>query len=67
MTAKLALIAIGGKDEHIYTVAWVEVIDPARRDEIAKARAFGPAETAQMVYEILLVRLPPWDQFVRAK
>ncbi|HQH69619.1 MAG TPA: hypothetical protein PK166_14565 [Candidatus Hydrogenedentes bacterium] len=58
-------IAIGGQDEHIYTVAWVEVIDPARRDEIAKARAFGPAETAQMVYEILLVRLPPWQRFVR--
>ena len=59
-------IAIGGKGDHIYTVAWVEVTDPARRGEIAAARAFGPAETAQMVYEILLVRLPPWRDVVAA-
>jgi hypothetical protein len=59
-------IAIG-KDDHIYTVAWVEVTDPARREEIAKARAFGPAETAGMVYEMLLVRLPKWQHFVGAK
>jgi hypothetical protein len=60
-------IAIGDKDDHIYTVAWVEVTDPARRDEIATARAFGPAETAQMVYEMLLVRLPEWQGFVGTK
>ena len=53
-------IAIG-KDDHIYTVAWVEVTDTARREAIAKARAFGPAETAQMVYEMLLVKLPTWQ------
>jgi hypothetical protein len=56
-------IAIG-KDDRIYTVAWVEATDPARREEIAKARAFGPAETAQTVYEMLLVRLPKWQGFV---
>lgn len=50
-------IAIG-KDGHIYTVAWVEVADPVRKNELARARSSGPAETAQMVYEILLVRLP---------
>ena len=58
-------IAIG-LDDHIYTVAWVEVTDPLRRNAIAKARAFGPAETAQMVYEILLVRLPKWQEFTAA-
>jgi hypothetical protein len=47
-------------DDHIYTVAWVEVTDPARREAIAKARSAGPAETAQLVYEMLLVKLPKW-------
>jgi hypothetical protein len=56
-------IAIGS-DDHLYTVAWVEVTDPVRKESIAKARAFGPAETAQMVYEMLLVRLPRWQEFV---
>jgi hypothetical protein len=49
-------IAIGA-DDRIYTVAWVEVTDPERRDTIAEARTSAPAETAKMVYEILLVRL----------
>ncbi len=55
-------IAIGA-DDHIYTVAWVEVTDPIRRDEISAARQSGPAETSQMVYEMLLVRLPRWQEF----
>ncbi|MBI5091350.1 MAG: hypothetical protein HZB26_02790 [Candidatus Hydrogenedentes bacterium] len=56
-------IAIG-KDDHIYTVAWVEVTDPARREAISKARTSGPAETAQLVYEMLLVRLPKWQDLL---
>ena len=55
-------IAIGA-DDHIYTVAWVEVTDPIRRDEISAARQSGPAETSQMVYEMLLVRLARWQEF----
>lgn len=43
-------IAIGAGD-HLYTVAWVEVNDPARRSALAAARESGPAETSQMVYE----------------
>ena len=57
-------IAIGA-DDHVYTVAWVEVTDPGRRAEIAKARAFGPAETSQMVYEMLLVKLPAWQKLLK--
>lgn len=56
-------IAIG-PDDHIYTVAWVEVTDPARREAVRIARKYGPAETGAMVYEILLTRLPRWQQFV---
>jgi hypothetical protein len=54
-------IAIG-IDDHIYTVAWVEVTDPSRRNEISVARQSGPAETSQMIYEMLLVRLPKWQE-----
>ena len=53
-----------GQDDHIYTVAWVEVRDPAHAAQIREARKFGPAETERMVYEILLVRLPKWQTFV---
>ncbi len=56
-------IAIG-PDDRIYTVAWVEITDPKRKAAVGKARAYGPAETEKMVYEILLVRLPRWQQFV---
>ncbi len=55
-------IAIGS-DDHIYTVAWVEVVEPTQRKKLAEARAYGPAETQQMVYEMLLVRLPKWQEF----
>ncbi|MBX3179205.1 MAG: hypothetical protein KF886_17765 [Candidatus Hydrogenedentes bacterium] len=54
-----------GADERLYTVAWTEVIDPARRAQIGEARAFGPEETERMVYEIQLVRLPKWRKFAR--
>lgn len=52
-----------GADERLYTVAWVEVADPARREEIGNARKTGPVETEQMVYEVMLVRLPEWKAF----
>ena len=57
-------IAIG-RDDHIYTVAWVEVTDPERIATIQGARKAGsPAETEKMTYEILLTRLPKWQSFV---
>ena len=59
-------IAIG-KDDHVYTVAWVEVCNPEKRKALAEARASGPAETSGMIYEMLLVRLPKWQQFVEGK
>ena len=52
-----------GADGHLYSVAWTEVIDPARRAAIAKARAFGPEESERMVYEVQLLRLPKWEKF----
>ncbi len=55
-----------GPDDHIYTVAWVEVTDPERIATIREARKTGaPAETEKMVYEILLTRLPKWQGFVQ--
>ena len=57
-------IAIG-KDDHIYTVAWVEVVDPERKKTLTSARTEGsPAETKGMVYEMLLVQLPTWQTFI---
>jgi hypothetical protein len=53
-----------GPDDHIYTVAWVEFTALERRKEIAAARAYAPAETSQMIYEILLVRLPKWQEII---
>ena len=52
-----------GSDEHLYSVAWVEVTDPSRRAAISEARAFGPEETDRMLYEIQLLRLPEWQKF----
>ena len=58
-------IAIGA-DDHIYTVAWVEVTDPERANALNSARIKGaPAETQNIVYEMLLVRLPQWQNFVK--
>ena len=54
-----------GSDDHLYSVAWVEVTDPSRRATIAKARAFGPEETERMLYEVQLLRLPAWKTFPR--
>jgi hypothetical protein len=56
-----------GADDRIYTVAWVEVVDPERRRTIGSARAAGPVETERMVYEMMLVRLPRWQGFVRGE
>ncbi|HPA46863.1 MAG TPA: hypothetical protein PK395_13940 [bacterium] len=58
-------IAIGA-DDCIYTVAWVEVSDPNRIQTLQAARKSGaPAETEKMVYEMQLVRLPKWQEFVK--
>ncbi|MDA2929907.1 hypothetical protein MYX84_08170 [Acidobacteria bacterium AH-259-O06] len=51
-------IAIG-PDDHIYTVAWVEVTNAKQ-----KAAPFGPEETVNAGYQILLARLPKWHTFV---
>ncbi|MHC4444368.1 MAG: hypothetical protein ACYTF1_11690 [Planctomycetota bacterium] len=58
-------IAIG-PDDGIYTVAWVEITDPQRAAKIMAARLQGaPDETQQTAYEMLLVRLPRWQTFVK--
>jgi hypothetical protein len=55
-----------GPDDHIYSVAWVEVTDEKRIETLRSARTKGaPAETARAVYEMLLVRLPKWQEFVK--
>jgi len=54
-----------GPDDHLYTVAWVEVAEPEKMAAIRAARGEGgPSETEEMVYEILLTRLPKWTEFV---
>ncbi len=53
-----------GADDRLYSVAWVEVTDPARREEIGQVRKTGPVETEKMVYEVMLVRLPEWKKYV---
>ena len=55
-----------GADDHLYTVAWVETIDPARVREIRAARALGtPDEQQESIFEMMLVQLPKWDHFIR--
>ena len=47
-----------GADGHLYTVAWVETTDPDRMKVVQAARGLAvPEETADVVYEIQLVRL----------
>ncbi len=47
-----------GADGHLYTVAWVETIDPTQGKKIRAARRqAGPAETDEIAYEIQLVQL----------
>lgn len=54
-----------GADDHIYTVAWVETIDPNRAKEIQLARAeAAPDEQEEAVYEMMLVQLPAWENFI---
>lgn len=50
-----------GPDDHLYTVAWVEVVDPGQAREDGGT---GPEETAAADYQILLTRLPKWTRFV---
>ncbi|GAB5559968.1 MAG: hypothetical protein SynsKO_16150 [Synoicihabitans sp.] len=55
-----------GADDHLYTVAWVETTDPDREDEIRAARKLGaPDEQKEALFEMMLVQLPKWDQFIR--
>jgi len=55
-----------GSDDHIYSVAWVEVTDPKRLATLKAARASGAAaETEKSVYEMMLIRLPRWSEFVK--
>lgn len=47
-----------GQDGHLYTVAWVETIDPTQAQKVRIARGqVGPAETDDILYEIQLVQL----------
>ncbi len=55
-------IAIG-PDDHIYTVAWVEVAGANQKGRAAEAAPFGPEETVNAQYQILLARLPKWQTF----
>lgn len=52
-----------GADDHLYSVAWVEVDDESRRATIARAREYSPEETSKVEYEIQLIRLPKWEKF----
>ncbi len=57
-------IAIG-RDDHIYSVPWIEVTDPGRREILIGARKEGaPAETEKAVYETEILQLPRWQEFV---
>lgn len=54
-----------GRDGHLYSVAWVETIDPARMQAVQDARGEAmPAETKNAIYEIQLIRLPPARSFL---
>ncbi len=47
-------------DGSMYSVAWVETIDPERMAEVQAARGLAvPEETKDAIYEMQLVRLPP--------
>lgn len=58
-------IAIG-PDDHIYTIAWVEIADLKRREELKDVRKYSTAaETEMTTYEMMLVRLPKWQTFIQ--
>ena len=47
-----------GLDGHLYSVAWVETLDPERMEQVQAARGFAvPEETKDIIYAIQLVRL----------
>ncbi|NNE35565.1 MAG: hypothetical protein HKN13_10020 [Rhodothermales bacterium] len=53
-----------GPDDHVYSVAWVETIDPERMELVQAARGLAvPEETEDVIYEIQLVRLPKFQEF----
>lgn len=51
-----------GQDGHLYTVAWVETINPSQAQKVRMARGqTGPTETDDILYEIQLVQLEKLD------
>ncbi len=49
-----------GPDGRLYTVAWVETLDPTRMAAVQAARGqAAPDETTETIYEIQLVRISP--------
>ena len=54
-----------GPDGHLYSVAWVETLDPERMHAIQTSRGDAlPAETRDVIYEIQLIRLPEAARFL---
>lgn len=51
-------IAIGPQG-NLWSVAWVEVLDPERAEQVQQARGNAlPAETRDVIYEMQLIRIP---------
>jgi hypothetical protein len=55
-----------GADGHLYSVAWVEVLDEGRAIQIQQARGDAlPAETKDVIYEMQLIRFSvPRDSII---
>jgi hypothetical protein len=54
-----------GANGHLYTVAWVESIDPDKMEAIQAARSkAAPTETDEVIYEMQLVQLPKWQDLM---
>lgn len=55
-----------GSDDHIYSVAWVESIDPSNKERIQSARGeAAPDETEDVIYEMQLVQMPTWQKLFK--
>lgn len=49
-----------GPHGNLWSVAWVEVLDPHRAEQVQQARGNAlPAETRDVIYEMQLIRIPP--------
>ena len=54
-----------GQDGHLYSVAWVETVDPVRIAAIQDSRGDDlPAETRDVIYDIQLIRLPEATRYL---